>query len=211
MSAAQLDPDRALVAALLRGDETVFSALVERLHPRLVRLCRRFVASDAAAEDVAQDTWQAVLQGLDGFAGRSALDTWILQIAVNRARTRGARDARARPLADGEDEEQLAARFNWWGGWKDPPRAWHLDASPENAVANRELVAMLAHALEDLPEQQRLVVILRDVESMTAAEVCAALALSEENQRVLLHRGRVRLRAVLETAQDERACVTVPA
>jgi RNA polymerase sigma-70 factor, ECF subfamily len=191
--------DRALVAALLAGDEAVFSALVERLHGRIVRLCRRFVATDAAAEDVVQDTWQAVLQGLAGFEGRSALDTWILQIAVNRARSRGVSDARVGPLDD--PEAALDGRFHWYGGWKQAPRAnGFTHASPESVTANRELVALVAAALDQLPEQQRLVVTLRDVELLSAAEVCDVLELSADNQRVLLHRGRARLRAIIEKA-----------
>ena len=191
--------DRALVAALLAGDETSFSALVERLHGRIVRLCRRFVASDAAAEDVAQDTWQAVLQGLAGFQGRSALDTWILQIALNRARSRGAGDARVTPL----DDPELApeSRFHWHGGWKEAPHVnGFAHASPESVAADRELVALVASALDQLPEQQRLVVTLRDVELLSAAEVCEVLELSDDNQRVLLHRGRARLRAIIDRA-----------
>jgi RNA polymerase sigma-70 factor (ECF subfamily) len=199
--------DQALIRSLLRGDEAAFAALVDRLHPRLVRLSRRFVASDAAAEDAAQDTWQAVLQGLSGFAGRCALDTWILQIALNRARSRGVRDARARPL----DELELEGRFSWLGVWKDPPRRWRIEASPETAAANRELVALLAEALDALPDQQRTVVVLRDVELLSAAEVCAVLELSEENQRVLLHRGRARLRSALELALADPVPAPVPA
>jgi RNA polymerase sigma-70 factor (ECF subfamily) len=186
--------DHPLIASLLRGDEAAFAALVDRLHPRIVRLCRRFVASDTAAEDVAQDTWQAVLQGLAAFEGRCALDTWILQIAINRAKSRGVRDARAR------DDGTLAERFHWFGAWKEPPGASPADCSPEAAASNRELVRVLAAALDLLPEQQRLVVTLRDVELLTAAEVCAVLELSEENQRVLLHRGRARLRSLCEQA-----------
>jgi RNA polymerase sigma-70 factor (ECF subfamily) len=207
--------DAAVVAALLAGDEDTFSALVERLHPRILRITRRFVASAAAAEDVAQDTWQAVLEGLSAFAGRAALDTWILQIAINRAKSRAVRDARLRPLA-GEGPDAAAPadeRFSWLGIWKQPPRPSPADASPETAAANRELVRLLAVALEALPEQQRLVVILRDVELLSAAEVCAVLELSEQNQRVLLHRGRTRLRAALEgaVAGDPSTVATVAA
>jgi len=175
-----MHPDRALVEALLRGDEAAFSALVDRLHPRVVRICRRFVASDAAAEDAAQDAWQAVLQGLATFEGRSALDTWILQIAINRAKSRGVRDARARALDD-DGGAELAERFHWLGAWKDPPHPSPADCSPEAAASNRELVRLLVAALDTLPDQQRLVVTLRDIELLTAAEVCAVLDLSEEN------------------------------
>jgi RNA polymerase sigma-70 factor (ECF subfamily) len=194
-----VDADRALIAALLAGDEAVFAALVDRLHARIVRVCRRFVASDAAAEDAAQDTWQGVLEGLCTFQGRCALDTWILQIAINRAKSRGARDARARHVDD-SDTWAETVRFDTFGSWKDPPQASLADCSPETAASNRELVRLVTAALDDLPEQQRLVVTLRDVELLSAAEVCEVLELSEENQRVLLHRGRARLRAQLEQA-----------
>jgi RNA polymerase sigma-70 factor, ECF subfamily len=191
--------DRELIDALLGGDEAAFSALVDRLHPRILRLCRRFVASDAAAEDAAQDTWQAVLQGLPGFRQQSALDTWILQIAIHRAKSRGVHDARARPWDD-EQAWPTSERFDRFGLWTEPPRASPADCSPETAAANRELVGLVSAALDGLPEQQRLVVTLRDIELLTAAEVCDVLELSEENQRVLLHRGRARLRARLEHA-----------
>lgn len=191
--------DRQLITALLAGDETVFSALVDRLHPRILRLCRRFVASDAAAEDAAQDTWQGVLEGLATFQERSALDTWILQIAINRSKTRGVRDARARTIDDPEAWSP-AGSFTRLGLWKDPPRASPADCSPETAAANRELVRLVSVALDSLPEQQRLVVTLRDIELLSAAEVCEVLELSEENQRVLLHRARARLRAHIEQA-----------
>lgn len=198
--------DRKVVAALLAGDEAVFEALVERLHGRIVRVCRRFVASDAAAEDAAQDTWQGVLEGLCSFQERSALETWILQIAINRAKTRGERDARTRSV-DEEDSE----RFTRLGWWKEAPQASLADCSPETAAANRELVRLVSAALDRLPEQQRLVVTLRDVELLSAAEVCAVLELSEENQRVLLHRGRARLRAEVEQALVVPSGAHVPA
>jgi len=201
--------DQALVDALLAGDEAAFAALVERLHPCVVRVSRRFVATDAAAEDVAQDTWQAVLEGLATFEGRCALDTWILQIAVNRAKSLGVRDARLRTL-DADDSEPVL-RFNWLGGWKDPPRAFHAECSPEDAAANRELVDLLATVLDDLPPQQKVVVVLRDIELLTSREVCAVLEITEENQRVLLHRGRARLRAALESALSEAMPAPVPA
>lgn len=193
--------DQTVVAALLAGDEATFAALVERLHPRLVRVSRRFVATDAAAEDVAQDTWQAVLQGLCGFEGRSGLDTWVLQIAINRARTRGASDARVESLED--EGAELNERFTWYGGWREAPRSCAVDCTPETVAANKELALMLITALDRLPEQQRLVVALRDVEWLTSAEVCQLLEISEENQRVLLHRGRARLRMLLEGSLGE--------
>jgi RNA polymerase sigma-70 factor, ECF subfamily len=203
-----VNSDRALITALLAGDEAAFSALVDRLHPRILRVCRRFVASDAAAEDAAQDAWQAVLQGLPTFQERSALDTWILQIAINRAKSRGVRDARARPV---DEPEVSLGRFSQFGQWKDPPHASPADCSPETAAANRELVRLVSAALDGLPEQQRLVVTLRDIELLTAAEVCEVLGISDENQRVLLHRARARLRSQLEQALVVPSAAHIPA
>jgi RNA polymerase sigma-70 factor, ECF subfamily len=202
--------DRELIDALLGGDEAAFSALVDRLHPRILRLCRRFVASNAAAEDAAQDTWQAVLQGLPTFQERSALETWILQIAINRAKSRGVRDARASTLDDPETWPP-GGRFNRFGFWKEPPQASLADCSPETAAANRELVRLVSAALDSLPEQQRLVLTLRDIELLTAVEVCEILDLSEENQRVLLHRARAHLRARIEQALVLPSVAHVPA
>ena len=193
--------DSALLARLRAGDAVAFEALVGRHHGRLLRLARMFVASDASAEEVVQDTWLAVLNGLDDFEGRASLVTWISRILVNRARTRGVRDARHVSLSTMGDEDDAEPavppeRFTARGGWASPPARWDSE-TPERLVGNRQAMALLDDELRRLPERQRLVVMLRDTLGWTADEVCAVLDVNEPNQRVLLHRARARLRARL--------------
>lgn len=192
--AALRDDD--LVQKLLDGDEASFRALVTRLQPLLLRLARTYVRSDAIAEEVVQDTWLAVLEGLPGFAGRSSLKTWIVHILINRARTRGTREARVVPLsslAKDDDSAPSADNFNESGGWRSAPEP----ISPERLLDNKESRALVEAAVAELPEQQRLVIELRDIAGLESEEVCELLKLSANNQRVLLHRARDKVRAAL--------------
>ncbi|MBI4951509.1 MAG: sigma-70 family RNA polymerase sigma factor [Myxococcales bacterium] len=202
MSAGARAPtdDTALLERLLARDETAFLELVDRYHGALVRTAGTFVRSRAVAEEVAQETWQGLLEALPRFEGRSSLKTFLFRILANRARTRGVREARNVPLAAEEesDGDALARRFAEGGGWAEPPGRWEVE-TPQALLERREALAALGTALEGLPPQQRAVVILRDVEGFDSDEVCNMLELSETNQRVLLHRGRTRLRGELET------------
>jgi len=181
---------------------------VESLHGALLRLALTFVADRGAAEEVVQDTWLGVIRGLGSFEGRSSLKTWIFRILVNRARTRGARDGRfvtfsALESSEGGDSE-LADRFTAQGRWQHAPPAWGA-RSPEELLLSRETVARLHEAIAALPANQRVVLTLRDVEGAESSEVCNILGLSETNQRVLLHRARVKVRAALEDLLGRRA------
>ena len=199
--------DDDIVARLRGGDEAAFRDLLARHHDHLLRFARTFVKSPATAEEVVQETWLAVLQGLDGFAGRSSLKSWIYAILANRARTRAVRDARtllfSEMTAEAEDDEPAVdpSRFNAAGYWDQPPRPWD-DLTPERLAASAQIRVRLAAALEELPEAQRAVVVLRDVEGCSSDEACNILGISETNQRVLLHRGRSRLRAMLEPLME---------
>lgn len=180
------------------------SCLVARHHGRLLRLARMFVSTEASAEEVVQDTWVAVLDRLDTFEERASLVTWISRILVNRAKTKGVREARMTPFsaiedAHGDDAEAVVDpdRFNDKGRWSHPPARWD-DETPERLVANHEAMAVLEEELRQLPERQRIIVVLRDTLGWTAEEVCNVLELNETNQRVLLHRARSRLRMRLE-------------
>jgi RNA polymerase sigma-70 factor (ECF subfamily) len=203
--------DGELVAALERGDETAFADLVERWSPSMLRIARTHVSTWPAAEDVVQDTWLAVVDGLAGFEGRSTLRTWVFAILVNRARTRGVRDQRLIPWSALTDLDEDGDATSWVdpdrfrgpgdpypGGWKpgSVPIPWQ--DQPERSALSHEAQMVLESALEELPERQQTVVRLRDVHDLTSHEVCAVLDISAENQRVLLHRGRSRLRAALE-------------
>ncbi|HEY2201131.1 MAG TPA: sigma-70 family RNA polymerase sigma factor, partial [Solirubrobacteraceae bacterium] len=156
---------------------------------------RSFVRSTEVAEEVVQDTWLGVLRGVDRFEGRSSLRTWLLAILVNRARSTGAREARTVPIQDAEPAVDHG-RFGADGAWSLPPRHWVEDV--EDRVGATALGGTLRAALAAMPDQQRAVVMLRDVDGLDSDEVCDVLALSPGNQRVLLHRGRSRLRQALE-------------
>jgi RNA polymerase sigma-70 factor (ECF subfamily) len=201
--------EQLLVQALRAGDEAAFRGLIERDHTGMKRLARTFVDSDAVAEEVTQETWLAVLTGIHAFEGRSSLRTWIFSILTNRAKTHGVRERRTLPFsaateADGSapvnPDEFLGDDHDWAGHWAIPPRPWQ---KPERRLLSLELREQLRAALSALPRRQRLVVTLRDVEGFTAEEVRQMLQLSVENQRVLLHRGRTRLRAFLDGALAE--------
>lgn len=196
--------DKQLLAQIREGDAGAFEVLVAKHHGRLVRLARLFVSTEASAEEVVQDTWVAVLDGLDGFEERSSLMTWISRVLVNRAKTKGVREARTVPFSSfGNDEEDASepvvdpSRFNERGMWSAPPDRWE-DESPERLAGNSEMLVLLDAELRQLPERQRIVVVLRDTLGWSAEEVCNALEINETNQRVLLHRARARLRTRLE-------------
>ena len=199
-----------LLDALRSGEEDAFTALVREYQPSLVRVARMFVSSQAAAEEVAQETWLAVLNGLDRFEGRSSLRTWIFRIITNIAKTRAVRDGRTLPFSALQDPARVpeaavdADRFldtehpRWPGHWAAKPTAW-----PEDALVAAETRKRLAEAIEALPATQRAVISLRDVEGWSSEEVRNALDLSETNQRVLLHRARSKVRAALESYLEQ--------
>jgi len=189
-----------LLERLRGGDEAAFVTLVNRHHDAMVRLAATFVASRALAEEVVQDTWIGVLRGIDRFEGRSSLRTWLLSILVNRARTTAVRESRS--VAIGDPTGVLdRSRFDETGGWATPPEHWIEDA--EERLGAAALAARLREALQGLPARQRAVVMLRDVDGLDADEVCAVLAISAGNMRVLLHRGRAALREALASTMRE--------
>ena len=188
--------DDDLVRRLRAGDESAFSELITAYHPSLVRLAMSFVPNRAIAEDVAQDTWLAVLKGLDNFQGRSSLKTWIFHILVNRARTTGVREQRTTPVDLGDEASVDRRRFDEKGTWSEPPAHWSDEVVEK--LSRGPLVTQVQAALSRLAEGQRAVVTLRDLDGLSSKEVCDVLGISEANQRVLLHRGRSRIRAILE-------------
>jgi RNA polymerase sigma-70 factor, ECF subfamily len=189
------DPDADLVARVRAGDERAFVELVSRYNSTLLRLARGYVASAAVAEEVAQDTWLAVLRGLDGFAARSSFRTWLLRILVNRARATGVREYRSTPIEDAGPAVD-SGRFDSTGTWASPPQHWVEESDDRLSAAS--MAAPISAVLEALPQRQRAVMVLRDVNGLGSEEVCAILEISEANQRVLLHRGRSRLRQAIE-------------
>jgi RNA polymerase sigma-70 factor (ECF subfamily) len=195
-SAVPQDEDAKLLELLRAGDEQAFAALVDKYGPSLLRLASLYVPSRAIAEEVVQETWLAVVTGLERFEGRSSLKTWLFRILTNKAKTRGQREARIRPFssfaADGDTAVDVD-RFARDGHWVAPPRG-----VPEERLLAGETRGVVEQAIAALPENQRAVITLRDVEGLSAEEACNVLGVSETNQRVLLHRARAKVRAALE-------------
>jgi RNA polymerase sigma-70 factor (ECF subfamily) len=209
------EDDREVVAALRAGDEKAFAALVDRYYDTMLRVARFHVATREAAEDVVQETFLGVIQGIDRFEGRSSLRTWMFRILVNRAKTRGEREGRTRPFSSfaseleadepAVDPDRFLAEGRWAGFWAAPPAAGHL---PEARVVAAEAGDRLIAAIQALPDSQRTVITLRDVQGCSSSEVCELLDISEANQRVLLHRARSKARTALEQYLDERVEVS---
>ena len=200
--------EAALLERLRAGDERAFSQLVAGLFGTMLTVARTYVKDRAVAEEVVQETWLAVINGLDRFEGRSSLKTWILSILVNRAKTRGAREARSVPFAALAPEDDAPAvdpgRFRgpheqYTGGWRAFPSSWQ---AADQLVQDRETIRVAMRAIAELPLTQQTVIRMRDVEGYSSEEVCATLDVSEANQRVLLHRARSRVRAALERYID---------
>lgn len=200
--------EQTLIARLKARDEQAFTELVRRYYGYLLPLAEFYVSNRAAAEEIVQEAWLAVLKGIDRFEERSSFKTWISRIVMNLARTRGVRDSRMvafADLAEGEtgpaEPAVEAERFRgandpYPGHWSTAPRPWAAD--PEKQLLGRETMAAVDRAIAALPEAQRLVLTMRDVNGWEPEEVCNVLAISETNQRVLLHRARSKVRATLE-------------
>lgn len=197
--------DAALIAALRARDERAFEALMREYNASLLRVAQIYVASRAVAEEVVQETWIGVLNGIDRFEGRSSLKTWIFRILTNIAKTRGQREGRTVPFSALERPDAVpeaavdADRFRpadderWPGHWASRPEPW-----PEERLLAAETREVVERAIEQLPPAQRAVISLRDVEGWSAEEARNALGVSETNQRVLLHRARSKVRQALE-------------
>jgi len=203
------DDESELLASLRAGDEATFARLVNEWSRPMLLLARGFVSTEASAEEVVQETWLAVIRGLDGFQGRSALRTWVYRILVNIAKTRGVREHRSIPWSSlGNDDSGSTVdpdRFRgpedpYPGGWRSFPTEWR---SAEDGVLDSEIRDHLRLALEQLPDRQRIVLTLRDVLGCSSEEVCGLLEVSAANQRVLLHRARAAARTVLAAYLSE--------
>jgi RNA polymerase sigma-70 factor, ECF subfamily len=205
-AASRLPDDATLVVGLRARDEEIFGRLITAWGPTMLRLARGHVSSRETAADIVQETWLAVLRGIDGFEGRSALRTWVFRILSNIAKTSGTRERRivVRPLlGEGAVPTVPAHRFRdsddeYPGGWRSFPEPWPSLHNPESEVLRTEVRMTVTAAIRALPARQRLVVTMRDIEGFTGNDVCELLGLTPANQRVILHRGRAAVRALLE-------------
>jgi RNA polymerase sigma-70 factor (ECF subfamily) len=186
--------DAALVGRLRDGDEDAFVMLVDRYHQPMLRLARSMVSSDAVAEEAVQDTWLAVFRGIERFEGRSSFKTWLFHILANRVRSAATREQRNTSVDSPHAVDP--ACFDAQGQWADPVEQWAHDTDDRLEAAL--WAPVLKAALEELPSRQRAVVVLRDVEGLSSAEACNVLGVSPGNQRILLHRGRLRMRETLD-------------
>ena len=197
-----------VVAALQAGDEQAFAALVDEYGATMLRVARMYVSTRAVAEEVVQEAWLGVISGIGRFEGRSSLKTWIFRILTNRAKTRGEREGRSLPFSslagsDGEGEEasvdadrfQSGGRFE--GHWTSAPSRW--SELPESRLVGQETIDVAQAAIDVLPDTQRTVITMRDIQGWSSEDVRNVLGLSESNQRVLLHRARAKVRLALES------------
>jgi RNA polymerase sigma-70 factor, ECF subfamily len=185
--------DQELVDRLRAGDESAFAELVRRYQRLMLRVARGYVRTDAVAEEVVQESWLAVLRGIERFEGRSSFKTWLLRIVANRAMTSGAKESRSIPVEPSVSADHFVPGGEpGAGAWSTPPEPW-----PEDQLLAGETRAVIEHAIEELPPLQRAVVSMRDIEGMSSEEVQEALDISAGNQRVLLHRGRQKVREAL--------------
>jgi RNA polymerase sigma-70 factor, ECF subfamily len=200
--------DRSLIDRLRQGDEATFAWLLDRYTGSLHRLARSYVATASVADEAVQETWLAVVTGIDRFEGRSSLKTWLHRILVNIARTKGVREHRSIPFASlgselDRDEPAVdpdrfrSARDRHAGQWATPPVPW--DEAPEDRLLARETLTAVERAIDHLPPNQQIVITLRDLEGWPSEDVCNVLEITETNQRVLLHRARSKVRGALET------------
>jgi RNA polymerase sigma-70 factor, ECF subfamily len=205
--------DLRMLEALRSGNESAFVSLVDRYHASMLRLAMVFVPSQAVAEEVVQETWMGVLQGLNRFEGRSSLKTWIFRILTNRAKTHALREGRSVPFSSlpefnsdlpepvVEPERFRGPDQQWPGHWISFPNSW--DEIPEERILSQETLTRIQEAIDALPPGQREVITLRDIEGWPSDETCNLLGVSEANQRVLLHRARSRVRRALERYFEE--------
>lgn len=212
MATIHSDGEAELIARIRAGDEDAFARLVDRYGASLMRVAALYVRDRAVVQEVVQETWLGVLRGIDRFEGRSSFRTWLFRILTNIAKTRAVRESRSLPFAalssgQGDEPSVSADQFlgpgtAWPGHWATGPAAW---TTPLDELMTAETRRVLSQAIDGLPETQRQVVTLRDIEGWSSQEVCGALEISEANQRVLLHRGRTKLRAVIDRREVEEA------
>jgi RNA polymerase sigma-70 factor, ECF subfamily len=201
-----------LIDGLRARDEAAFAQLVDQHTPSMLRVARGYVPNREIAEEVVQETWIALLRGIENFEGRSSLRTWLFAVMINIAKARGVRERRDADTAIAAYTGGTVdpARFRtgddpYPGHWKQGDEPSPFPETPEGSVLGNELVDVARRGLDTLPERQRMVVTLRDMLGFDSSEVCEMLDISIANQRVLLHRGRAAVRQVLEDYLEDRS------
>ena len=194
----QLPSDDELIPRLLAHDEAAYAQVVSAYHGLMVYLARAIVG-EAIADEVAQESWLAVIKALPRFERRSSLKTWILRIVSNTAKTRLRHESRSVSLEGllGDQGEADPARFTATGRWASSPTVWHAD-TPDDLLASQELRGCVDIAIKALPPMQRAAVTLRDMQGLDMENICKILDVSESNGRVLLHRARSRIQAAID-------------
>jgi len=188
-----------LIERLQAGDREAFRIVVRRYHSRLVFVAKSIVG-EAFAEEIVQDAWETVLSSIAGFQQRSALQTWLTQIVINKAKTRKLREARHSSLdLDWHKTDDAAFKSN--GGWSAPPQPWHED-SPEALLSSDELQERIQTQIQKLPDNQRIVIVLHDIEGLGFSQICNIIEVSQSNVRVLLHRARLAIKKVIDEHQN---------
>ena len=194
-----VDQDAELLGRLRNGDEGAYVMLVARYQQPMLRLARSMVPSQEVAEEVVQDTWMGVVRGIERFEGRSSLSTWLFRILTNRARSAGSREHGDLPMESLHAVDPI--RFDATGQWASPVERWVEES--EDRLEAAAWLPVLKSALDGLPPRQRQVLMLRDIEGLSNDDVCTVLDISSGNQRILLHRGRSRLREILEAELEK--------
>jgi RNA polymerase sigma-70 factor, ECF subfamily len=192
--------DNELVARIKAGQLEAFEILVKKYHSKLISVARSFVGQ-AFADEVVQDSWEAAIKSIDRFEERSSLSTWLTQIVINRSKTRVKRENRQVSLDEGWQDPEAEA-FNQSGRWSAPPQSWH-EETPEGLLSSDQLKNLIIETIESLPEKQRAVITLHDIEGFGFDEICNILDVSQSNVRVLLHRARLTLRKVIDEYQQK--------
>lgn len=204
-----MDADSRLVARLRAGDTQAFEQLVKQNQAPLTRMAMRYVADRETAEEVVQNTWIAVIEGIKNYEGRSSLRSWIFAILINKAKDRGVRESRhvnfssLESAEDGYDDAVDPSRFHaageHAGDWALPPQPWN-EQTPERLLASKQALEAMSHAIDELPASLREVLVLKDIEERDSDYVCKKLNITETNLYVRLHRARERVRAAVEAA-----------
>lgn len=192
--------DAALIAAMLKGDSTAFETAVALYHPRMVTIAKAIIG-EAFAEEIAQDAWISAIRSLSEFAGRSSLNTWLIQITANAAKTRLRREKRQVSLDENWQRNETDDRFDHSGHWQEPVAQWELE-TPEAILANSQLSEIISQTFQQLPPQQQAVLSLYDLEGESMTEICNILDISASNARVLLHRARSAIQQKIAQYQD---------